>query len=245
MERRSTLLNQCFTQSCAHARLLCVKPQEAELAHNQQRAPLLRPPLTMKLKKKKKERKLASVHSQNFFNITSCIAAFLKHSWSLCNNFPTIAMVHSNATAFSFRPYTLCALPMTKRELLSKTHPAVCTYLFLLTYFHQKVQPWSNHDAAERPDWAAHMYVCCAQTGAVWVFTQVSYDLKRNVEISQIYCSCLTERLCKGKERNVSSSLRRHLRILEVAGRLFRALNCRVTETTRCVAHYRGKLSLR
>lgn len=36
-----------------------------------------------------------------------------------------------------------------KIELLSKMHPAVCTYLFLLTYFHQNVQPWSNHDAAE------------------------------------------------------------------------------------------------
>lgn len=63
-----------LTQSCAHAMLLCVKPQEAALAHTQQRAPLLRTPLTMKAKKKRK--KLVSVRGQNFFNITSCIAAF-------------------------------------------------------------------------------------------------------------------------------------------------------------------------
>lgn len=64
-----------LTQSCAHALLLCVKPQEAALAHTQQRAPLLRTPLTMKAKKRKKK-KLISVRGQNFFNITSCVAAF-------------------------------------------------------------------------------------------------------------------------------------------------------------------------
>lgn len=127
MERRSTLLNQCFTQSCAHARLLCVKPQEAELAHNQRRAPLLRTPLTMKAKKTENS---PLYTAQTFFNLTSCIAAFFKHSWSLCNNFPTIAMVHSNATAFSFWPYTLCALPMTKGNCTLK-----CIQLCALIFF--------------------------------------------------------------------------------------------------------------
>lgn len=41
-----------------------------------------------------------------------------------------------------------------KRELHSKMHPAVCSYLFLLTYFffffYHKAQPWSNHESAER-----------------------------------------------------------------------------------------------
>lgn len=56
-----------LTQSCAHAMLLCVKPQEAALAHTQQRAPLT--------KKAKKKRNLASVRSQNFSDITRRIAA--------------------------------------------------------------------------------------------------------------------------------------------------------------------------
>lgn len=126
MERRSTLLNQCFTQSCAHARLLCVKPQEAELAHNQQHAPLLRTPLNMKAKKK---RKLASVHSQNFFNKLFC-CIFLSIAEVCTTIFPTIAVVHSNATAFSFRPYTVCALPMTKGNCTLK-----CIQLCVLIFF--------------------------------------------------------------------------------------------------------------
>lgn len=77
------------------------------------------------------KRKLASVHGQKlFFNITACIAAFLKHSWSLCNNFPAIAMEHSNATAFSFRPYTASALLMTKGNCTLK-----CIQLCVLIFF--------------------------------------------------------------------------------------------------------------
>lgn len=71
VERRSALLNQCFTfTSCAHARLLCVKPQEAELAHHQQRAPLLHTPLA------KKKKKLVPAHGQKL--LTSCFSAYLK-----------------------------------------------------------------------------------------------------------------------------------------------------------------------
>lgn len=47
---------------------------------------------------------------------------------------------------------------------------------------------------------------------------------------------------CKGKERNVSPSLRGHLRHL---WRGCKKLNCLVTENTRCLAHYRGELSFR
>jgi len=81
VERRSTLLNQCCTQSCAHARLLCVKPQEAELAHNQQPAPLLRTPLTMKEK-----RAVLHTRPKNFFNTTSCSAAFWKSVQQFSSN---------------------------------------------------------------------------------------------------------------------------------------------------------------
>lgn len=181
VERRSTLLNQCFPQSGAHARLLCVKPQEAELARNQRRAPLLHTPPPQR-------EKLASLRSQKL--LSSCFAAFLKAQvfWS---NFPHNCSGSLRRNSISIRGFA--ALPMTRKKLggrtalslsVSKTHPAVCTYLFLLTYFHPKKLG---------PDLIAAR-VCLQRFESFSSAVCVSHDLKRNVEIGQIYCSCVTER---------------------------------------------------
>lgn len=132
---------------------------------------------------------------------------FLQHSWSLCNNFPTTAVVHWNAAAFTCRPYTAWALPMTKENCSVKCIQLCVLILFLLTYFHQNVQPWSNHDAAERADsQLTCMFVVRRLEQFDFFFfllcsLQVSYDLKRNVEISQIYCSSLTQRSQREREK--------------------------------------------
>lgn len=124
--------------------------------------------------REKKEKACPCAQPKTFSTSQAVWLHFFKAELQSCGTIsPQLLLVHSNATAFSFWAFThsVCS-SYDKRELRSKMHPAVCTYLFLLTYFYQKVQPWSNHNAAERPDWAVHMYVCgrLEQTGAVWVF---------------------------------------------------------------------------
>lgn len=117
VERRSALLNQCFTfTSCAHARLLCVKPQEAELALHQQRAPLLHTSLARK-------KNNLSLHTASNFSQ----AAFLHILRQKCEQqFP------HNWFAGMQKPFCwdLCmSTSNDKGELHSKVHPAACTYL--------------------------------------------------------------------------------------------------------------------
>lgn len=67
-----------LTQSFAHAMLLCVKPQEAALAHTQRRAPLLRTPLTMEAKKKEGNSPLYA--AKTYLTSQAVLLHFLKHS---------------------------------------------------------------------------------------------------------------------------------------------------------------------
>lgn len=152
----------------------------------------------------KEKRKLASARGQNFLNITSCIAALCKHSWSLCNNFPTIATVHSNATAFSFRPYTACARPMTKGNCTLKCIQ-LCVLIFLSWHIFTKKSSPDLIVTLQRDQTEQRTYMFVVHTLERFELLLhcpvISYDLKRNAEISQIYCSCLTERLQRQREK--------------------------------------------
>lgn len=129
-----------------------------------------------------KRRELSSAHGQNTSSTPQAVAL---HFESLCNNFPPIAMVHSNATAFSFRPSTACALHTTKGNCTPK-----CIQLCVLIFFSWHISPkTSSPDLMVTLQRAGCPHVCLSCTDESR-FTQVSYDLKRNVEISQMYCSC-------------------------------------------------------
>lgn len=111
-------------------------------------------PSPRRLKKEEKQPKLFQHHE-----LYCCICL------SIAEVCATIATAHSNATAFSFRPYTVRALLTTKGNCTLKCIQLCVLIFFSWHIFTKKVWPWSNHDAAERPDWATHMYVCCTQTG--------------------------------------------------------------------------------
>lgn len=173
-------------------------------------------------RQKKEKRKNSSLYAAKTSSTSQAVLLLsFKHSWSLCNNFPppppTIAMMHSNATAFFIGALHSVRCSYDKRELHSKMHPAVCSYLFLLTYFFFTIKRSPDLITnLQRETRLSGAHVCLLRTGrsSFYSTAQVSYDLKRNVEIGQIYCSRFDWAFCKGKGRNVPSSLRRHLRRL-------------------------------
>lgn len=114
-----------LTLSCAHATLLCVKPQEAALAHTQQPASLLRAPFAMK-KREKTQPKLLQHRKLH------CCILQVRSSQQFSHNC-YVALKYNSSFIWTL----LSLLSYDKRELLSKMPPAVCSYLFLLTYFHQ------------------------------------------------------------------------------------------------------------
>lgn len=87
-----------------------------------------------------------------------------------------------------------------KRELHSKMHPAVCAGLFFL-FFYKTSGPDLIVTQAEQ---LALVFVVQGLQRFQFVRTpdiQVSYDLKRNAEIRPIYCSCVSVRSQRQREK--------------------------------------------
>lgn len=135
-----------LTQSCVHAMLLCVKPQEAALAHTQRRAPLLRTPLTHEgkgeeeVEKKKKENSSLCAAKTSSTSQAVLLLSFKRSRKSLQQ------FSHNCHGALECGGIFIWALQnlrssYDKGELRSKTQPAACSYVFLLTYFDQKAPP--------------------------------------------------------------------------------------------------------
>lgn len=130
-----------------------------------------------------------------------------KRSRSLRNNFPTIATVLLNAAEFSFGPYKICVPPMTKGNCAPKRSQLYAVMFFSWHILTRERRPDLIVDLQRDPIVRPHVRVCCSQAGAFFqkkkkkkIFCaaiQVSYDLRRNVETSQIHCSRLSERFAK------------------------------------------------
>lgn len=111
-----------LTQSCAHAMLLCVKPQAAALAHAQAPLRSLLPSLAMAARKGKK--------GQNFFDVTGRPFYRFLSLRSPCS--PQLL----SALERLLEPYKICVPSSDKgRICAAKMHPAACVYLFPLDMF--------------------------------------------------------------------------------------------------------------
>lgn len=141
-----------LTQSCAHAMLLCVKPQEAALAHTQQRAPLLRTPLTMKAKKKKEKTHLCTRPKLlQHHKLCCCFLLSIAEVFATISSPPQLRWCTQMQQRFSSGRYTACVVLMTKGNCTPKCIQ-LCAVIFFSwhIFFYHKVQPWSNHKSAER-----------------------------------------------------------------------------------------------
>lgn len=190
---------------------------------------------------KEKKGNLPLYTAKTYLTSQAVLLHFLKPSWSLCNNFPTIALVHSNATAFPFGPYTVCVLPMTKGNCTLK-----CIQLCVVIFF-----SWHIFTKKCSPDLIMNVHTdqieghirtfVVKQTKAVFNGSGIIWS-KEECRNRPDLLFLFDWAFCEGKERNVSPSLRGHLRHL---WRGCKKLNSLVTEKTRCLAHYRGELSFR
>lgn len=207
-----------LTQSCAHAMLLCVKPQEAALAHTQQRAPLLRTPLTMKAKKKKEKTHLCTRPKLlQHHKLCCCFLLSIAEVFATISSPPQLRWCTQMQQRFSSGRYTACVVLMTKGNCTPKCIQ-LCAVIFFswhIFFFTIKCSP-DLITNLQRETRLSGAHVCLLRTGqsSFYSTAQVSYDLKRNVEIGQIYCSRFDWAFCKGTGRNVPPSLRRHLRRL-------------------------------
>lgn len=157
---------------------------------------------------------------------------------------PTIAMVHSNATGFWFRPYTVCALPMTKGNCTLKCIQLCVLIFFSWHIFPPKVQPWSNHDAAESRPSCTHVCLLCTDWSSLSFYSGIIWS-KEECRNQPDLLFLFDWAFAKGTREMFLLARGGISGIFEVAVRLFGALNGLVTEKTRCIAHYRGELSFR
>lgn len=168
--------------------------------------------------------------AKTYLTSQAVLLHFLKHSWSLCNNFPTIALVRSDAIAFPFRPYTVCVLLMTKGNCTLK-----CIQLCVVIFF-----SWHIFTKKCSPDLIMDLHrdriEGCIRIFVVWRLKQFLLHCS-GIIWSKEECWDHPDLLFlfdwafwKGKEKNVSPSLRGHLRHLW-SGR--KKLNCLVAGKTR------------